>query len=104
MFREIEKKLGLPNLSLVHDLMTGEKGKQLDRILSRLERLSKNPSTKDVVIILDRLKELDERGALERVDRILSKIPPLTKGDITKILQRLERAERILEVVESQSP
>ena len=81
--------------------MTGEKGKQIDRILSHLEKLSRNPSAN--IIILDKLKELDERGTLERVDRILSKIPPLTRGDVAKILQRLERAEKILEVAESQS-
>ena len=104
MFRDIEKKLGLPPVSEISGLLTGEKGKLLDRILLRLERLSKNPNTKDMAIILDKLKELDERGTLERVDRIFSKLPSLTRGDILKILGKIEKIERIVEVKNNEKP
>ena len=97
MFRDIEKKLGLPPVSEISGLLTGERGRLLDRILSRLERLSKNPNIKDMTIIFDKLKELDERGTLERIDRILSKLPSLRRGDILKILERIEKFERIVE-------
>ena len=97
MYKEIERRLGLPPLSEIADLLSGERGRLLDRVLARVERLSKSASPKDVAQILGLLKELDERGVLERLDRILSKLPPISKRDLTRILGRLERLADMME-------
>ncbi|MBW2560826.1 MAG: hypothetical protein JRE40_08225, partial [Deltaproteobacteria bacterium] len=91
--------LGLPPLSEIADLLSGEKGRLLDRVLARVERLSKSASPRDVAEVLGLLKELDERGVLERVDRILSRLPPLSKRDLTRILGRLERLVELMEKI-----
>jgi len=38
MYKEIERRLGLPPLSEIADLLSGEKGRLLDRVLARVER------------------------------------------------------------------
>ena len=74
-------KLGLPPLHEVNELLSGESGKRLGQLLTRLEKLSKNDSQlKDAVELLRLVKQLDDSGALGRLLELLREIGPLAKG------------------------
>ncbi len=96
---ELEKKLGLPPLQQVTQMADGKTGERIERILGRLERLSKNSQGLGQALELLRLvKQLDDQGALQRLDSLLKDLQPLTtsKGAMA-LLGRLEKLAPMLE-------
>ena len=98
---ELEKRLGLPPLKQVTDMADGKTGERIERILGRLERLSKNSQGLGQALELLRLvKQLDDQGALQRLDDLLKDLQPLTtsKGAMA-LLERLEKLAPMVEVL-----
>ena len=68
--------MGLPPIKELAQLLSSENGKRIDRILTRLDNLSKDQSSvTEVTRLLELVCELDRTGALARLDSILSHIP-----------------------------
>ncbi len=98
LFKALETKLGLPKLDDVVSLASGETGKRVDRIVSKLILLSKDSKgTNDAIALLEIVERLDKQGTLERLIDLLDKIGPLTKGKTALLLvQKLEKMEKLL--------
>ena len=74
--QKVEEKFGLPKITEVTNLLTGEGGKRIDAILTRLEKLSKNnESLKDAIELLKVVEQLNHSGGLDKLDSVLSKLP-----------------------------
>ena len=74
--QRVEEKFGLPKLAEVTNLLTGEGGKRLDTILTKLERLSSNQGAiKDAIELLKVVEQLNQSGGLDKLDSVLSKLP-----------------------------
>ena len=99
MLKRIEQTLGLPPLKQVTDMAEGKTGVRVERILGRLERLGKDSQGLGQALELLRLvKQLDDQGALQRLDALLKDLQPLTtsKGAMA-LLERLEKLAPMLE-------
>ena len=99
LITELEKRLGLPPLKQVTDMAEGKTGARIDRILGRLERLGKDSQGLGQALELLRLvKQLDDQGALQRLDELLKNLQPLTtsKGALA-LLERVEKLAPMLE-------
>lgn len=82
MLKSLEEKLGLPPLKQSLDLVTGPTGKRLEKLLDRLEALSRDGSTLPQVIrLLEIIKDLDSRGTLARLDDVLKGLPKGKQGE-----------------------
>ena len=77
MLEALEKKLGLPPLRELTPLVTGSSGKRLERLLGKLEGLSRNggESIGQAIELLKIVRDLDQSGGLERLENILSLLP-----------------------------
>jgi len=98
---KLEKKFGLPPLKESLDLLTGKKGKSLINLLNRLDELSKDAEgMKQVVELLKLVKEIDEKGTLERLNTLLINLKPLTQGQTAKALvEKLDKMEKLIELL-----
>jgi hypothetical protein len=70
----MDDSFGTPRegIKMLSDLMSGESGKRIDSLLSRLENLSKSSADFPKIIeILKLILELEKSGALGRIDSIL---------------------------------
>ena len=76
LLKELERRLGLPSLVDVTSLLSGDSGKRIDSILTKLEKLSSNQDAlKEAVTLLQLVKELGQTGDLAHLDSILKNIP-----------------------------
>lgn len=99
MLKRIERTLGLPPLKQVTDMAEGKTGVRVERILGRLERLGKDSQGLGQALELLRLvKQLDDQGALQRLDDLLKDLQPLTTSKGAMAL--LERLEKLAPMVE----
>ena len=81
MFRRLEQALGLPDLDKVLPLVQGESGKRVERLLARVERLSKDSAgLGQAVELLKLVERLDKEGTLQRLDELLKDLAPLMKS------------------------
>jgi hypothetical protein len=93
---KFQEKLGLPDFHEVNEMLTGESGKRIDNILSRLEKLSSNAeSLKSAIDLLKIVRDLNGNGGLEKLDSILTKLPrgknqAATIAELSKLLAGLE--------------
>lgn len=101
MLDNIERRLGLPPLREVSDMLTEDKIKQLSSLLTKLEKLSKDMKTiREMTALLQLIKELDSRGTIARVNELLGNLAPLTKGQIAaKLVNKLDRLEKLITVL-----
>jgi len=101
MLNRIEQKFGLPPLKEFSDLLTEDKVKQLGLLLARAERLAKDKeSIQQVIQLLKLLKELDEKGTITRVSKLLEDLSPLTKGQVAaKLVGKLDQLEKLISVL-----
>lgn len=73
-----DKTFGPPaeGIKLVREITSGETGKNLDRLLARVERISKDSSALPQVLELFKVIErLGQAGYLKELDDILQKLP-----------------------------
>jgi len=99
LLKRIERTLGLPPLKQVTDMAEGKTGVRVERILGRLERLGKDSQGLGQALELLRLvKQLDDQGALQRLDDLLKDLQPLTTSKGAMAL--LERLEKLAPMVE----
>ena len=98
MLDRLEQRLGLPPLKEMSDMMTDEKIKQLGALLAKLDKLSKDTSAiKDMVVLLQLIKELDQQGTLGRLDSLLKELGPITKGQTAaKLVEKLGKIEKTI--------
>lgn len=101
MLGDIEKKLGLPRLSEVSDLLTEDRMTRMNTLLARLERLSKNPEAiKQAMSLLRLIKELDDNGTLTRVNLLLEELGPITRGKaLNRLLDKVDKLVKVVEVL-----
>jgi len=74
--QQIEEKAGLPPLEDLKSLSSGQAGKRLDSILSKLERLAKEDPEKlrEAREFLNLAAELDREGVITDLNQSLDKI------------------------------
>lgn len=94
--KRLETFLGLPPLETVMSLLQGETGKRADRILGRLERLSKDSQgIGQAVELLKLVERLDQQGTLARLLELLKELPK--SKDMVPLLERFEKFAPFLE-------
>lgn len=82
-FRELEKKMGLPPLTEMLGLVSGENGKRMNIMLGRLEKLAGNmDSLREAIQLLRLVQELGREGYLKQLDSILEHIPKGKGGEV----------------------
>ena len=101
MLDGLEKRLGVPPLKEILSLSTGSVGKRIESILSNLEKLSGDKTTiKEVITLLNLVKELDEQGTLGRLLELLKELKPLTKGKTAvALVGKLDQLEKVIRVL-----
>lgn len=109
VFRRFEDKLGLPPLQEVTSILTGPTGKQLDHLLARVERLSKDSSSLPQILELFKVIErLGQAGYLKELDDVLKHIPKGKEGQtlvvelrkaIDAIVPRLDQLANLAKVL-----
>ena len=108
--KAIDEAFGSPKeaLAVMREITSGERGKQLDSILTRITQLSKNGSMiTEAVKLLELINELGKSGNLARLDSILKSLPQGKTGqtmltDARKILEGLsDKLEKLTGLAET---
>lgn len=84
--KAFDDNFGTPTEALksFRELVSGESGKRIEDMLTKMENLSKDASNlKNVIDLLKIVQELDKSGGLARLDSIMMNIP---KGAESKAL------------------
>lgn len=77
----LEKQFGLPPLKEITTILSGDNGRQINSILSKLEKISHDQSAiVEAIALLRVVQELGRTGDLERLDSILKNIPHGKEG------------------------
>jgi len=94
VLNSLEKRLGLPPLQEMTELISGSTGKRVESVVCRLEKLSQNGTVlKDTIALLQMIREMDEAGTLQRLLELLKEL----KGkQATEMLARLDRMVSVL--------
>jgi hypothetical protein len=98
--RALEEKMGLPPIREISKILSGEGGKRIDNILTRLERLSSNPEVLDQVrSLMETIHEMGQTGELEKLDSIIKSLPRGKSGEtmIAQLKQIIEGLDGKLE-------
>lgn len=93
--KKIDEALGPPaeGIKTLRELTSGETGKQLDHLLARVEKLSKDTSALPQILELFKIIErLGQQGYLKELDDILKHIPKGTAGRelVTELRKAIE--------------
>jgi len=101
MLDGIERKLGLPRLREVSDMLTEDKLKQLNSLLTRLEKFSKNLTMlAEFKEILKLLNELEDKGVITRLNLLLEELGPIVKSKTaTKLVSKLDKIEKLVQTL-----
>lgn len=107
----LDKTFGPPGeaIKMLREFTSGETGKQLDHLLARVERISKDSSSLPQILELFKVIErLGHAGYLKELDDILSKIPKGKSGQalvselrkaIDAIVPRLDNISNLAKVL-----
>lgn len=108
MLPKLEGRFGLPPLTAITSLLSGENGKRLDGILTKLEKLSRNKdSMTEAVKLLQTVQELGKSGDLERLASILNNLPKGKSGqamlsEVNRLLEKLgSRVDKMAALAET---
>ena len=82
MLGGIEKRLGFPPLTRVLDLLAGPTGRRVEKLLDRLEALSKDDSLPQVQLLLEQVERMGQSGTLAQLDSILKGLPKGKQGEV----------------------
>jgi len=98
MLDRLEQRLGLPPLREVSDIFTESKLKQLNTLLTKLEKLSRDlQMVKELKELLKIVMDLDNKGTLTRLNLLLEELGPLTKGKTAaKLVEKLDKLEKLI--------
>lgn len=79
--REFEERFGLPKLTDVTTFLSGDNGKRINSIITKLDRLSQNrEALVEAIRLLELVREMGSSGDLERLDSILEALPKGKSG------------------------
>lgn len=79
--KDLERKFGLPPITEVTTLLSGDNGKKINSILAKLDRLAQNKEAlREAISLLELVQEMGRTGDLERLDSILSNLPKGKSG------------------------
>lgn len=97
----LEKKFGLPPFKEISNLLTDEKLRQINVFLTKVQALSKEfeklAEAKDILVLI---KQLDDQGALERLNTLLQELSPIVKGKaLEKLISKLDSVEKLIDVL-----
>jgi hypothetical protein len=89
--RKFEEKVGLPPLREITSILSGENGKRIDGILSKLLKLSENTEVlREANRLMQTIQEMGRSGDLQTLNSILISLPRGKTGqDILIELNRL---------------
>lgn len=96
VLQRLEEKMGLPPLREISSILSGDGGKRIETILTKLERLSDN---QEVLIQATKLMEMihamGKLGELDKLDSILKSLPKGKSGativsQVAEILKGLD--------------
>ena len=100
----IEQRLGLPKLEDITQLASGDTGKRIDSILSKLERLSRDSEgLRNAIELLNLVKDLDQRGSLVKLNELVKNLNSLLKSPIARRLsQNIDKVGELVEVLKKE--
>lgn len=99
MLDGIERRLGLPRLREVSDMLTEDKLKQLNLLLTRIEKFSKNLTMlAEFKEILKLISELEDKGVITRLNLLLEELGPIVKSKTaSKLVNKLDKMEKLMQ-------
>lgn len=96
-------------IKILHEFTSGETSRKLDRLLARIERISKDASNiPQVIELLKLIQEMNETGALDKLITLLKIIPKGKSGEvmvielrkaITELAPRLDQLSNLAKVL-----
>ena len=101
--KTLDESFGSPRegIRLLSEFTSGESGKKLDRLLSKIENISKDSSNiPQVIELLKLIQQMNQTGALDKLIKLLGSIPKGKSGEamvtelrkvITEIVPRLDK-------------
>lgn len=82
VLEKIEKSIGLPSLRSVADILSGENGKRIEAILSKLEKVSGNQEMlANMTKLMELIHAMGISGDLDKLDSILKSLPKGKAGE-----------------------